>query len=92
MAIDLDHQGPDKKDLTERHRMILNHMLGGDKRYRNYYAAEEGSDAHKDLLVLMRIGFVFQRPSARDSGGLLYFHATDEGIAYLDKTMPKSKP
>jgi hypothetical protein len=73
--------------MTDSELKILKHMTGLDrapKRYRNYYEAAHGSEAHRVLDDLSRSGLVVARTSCLASGVVL-FHATDAGLEAVDK-------
>lgn len=51
--------------VTEKHKQILQHMLGADERYlkkewgfRNHYTASEGHQSYNELLEMEKLGLV----------------------------------
>lgn len=75
-------------ELTEKERDILDHSLGGPKRYRNYFAADpcyEGD--HLVIHGLVQRGLMV---AGREiPGGLRYYHVTPAGKEALDATVER---
>jgi hypothetical protein len=71
--------------LKQRYREILDHSLGGAKRYRNYFATGEGSKDWDDIQALVHMGLMEkQRTDPQIYGDLTFFSVTAAGVALLD--------
>jgi hypothetical protein len=74
---------------NERQLTMMNNALGREKRYRNHYSVNRGSEEHTLWLQLVASGLaVFGRESPKEP--IATFHVSDDGIAYLDQIKEES--
>ena len=73
---------------TKRERDLMSHALGGDARYRNYFATNVG-DADWESLV--ERGLARRGRGPNDIYPHQTYHVTDLGIAQLPAPAPKRR-
>lgn len=83
--------------ITKEQLCILQHSLGLDqygqgRQYRNHYVAGPGHHSYSDLLELVTLSYMKERPATAISGGNPWFSVTREGIDAVAQFSPAPPP
>ena len=65
--------------VSGRHLELMEHSLGNDTHYRNYFLASDGHHDSKELEELVDMGLMVKRQATEWMCGDTLYHVTDEG-------------